>query len=234
MEIITIIPAYNEEKTILNVINNIKKNENLDIVVVNDGSHDNTSVIARSCGVTVIDLPFNLGIGGCMQTGYKYAYENGYDIAIQIDADGQHDPKYVDELIKPILDNKADLVIGSRYIKETHYRGSNLRRTGSYFFTILLKVMTGRTIYDSTSGFRAANKKVIRYFSKSYPQDFPEVEVIARLTKRGFRMYEVPVEMHERLGGKSSINLYKSIYYMIKVTLAILINSFRRKEHGNA
>ncbi|WHE07037.1 glycosyltransferase family 2 protein [Thermoanaerobacterium thermosaccharolyticum] len=232
--IIVIVPAYNEEKTIDSVIYNIKKNKDVDILVVNDGSSDKTSLIAKNNGVIVIDLPFNLGIGGCMQTGYKYAYKNGYDIAIQIDADGQHDARFIDELIKPILNDEADLVIGSRYIKKTNYRGSYFRRTGSRFFTFLLKILTGYAIYDSTSGFRAANRKVIKYFSESYPQDYPEVEVIAKLSKKGFRMREIPVEMHERLGGQSSINFKRSIYYMVKVTLAILVNCMSRKEHQKA
>lgn len=232
--IIVIVPAYNEEKTIDSVIYNIKKNKDVDILVVNDGSSDKTSLIAKNNGVIVIDLPFNLGIGGCMQTGYKYAYKNGYDIAIQIDADGQHDARFIDELIKPILNDEADLVIGSRYIKKTNYRGSYFRRTGSRFFTFLLKILTGYAIYDSTSGFRAANRKVIKYFSESYPQDYPEVEVIAKLSKKSFRMREIPVEMHERLGGQSSINFKRSIYYMVKVTLAILVNCMSRKEHQKA
>ncbi|ADL70013.1 glycosyl transferase family 2 [Thermoanaerobacterium thermosaccharolyticum] len=233
-KIIVIVPAYNEEKTIDSVIYNIKKNKDVDILVVNDGSSDKTSLIAKNNGVIVIDLPFNLGIGGCMQTGYKYAYKNGYDIAIQIDADGQHDARFIDELIKPILNDEADLVIGSRYVAKTNYRGSYLRRTGSRFFTFLLKILTGYAIYDSTSGFRAANRKVIKYFSESYPQDYPEVEVIAKLSKMGFRMREIPVEMHERLGGQSSINFKRSIYYMVKVTLAILVNCMSRKEHQKA
>jgi len=233
-KIIVIVPAYNEEKTIDSVIYNIKKNKDVDILVVNDGSSDKTSLIAKNNGVIVIDLPFNLGIGGCMQTGYKYAYKNGYDIAIQIDADGQHDARFIDELIKPILNDEADLVIGSRYVAKTNYRGSYLRRTGSRFFTFLLKILTGYAIYDSTSGFRAANRKVIKYFSESYPQDYPEVEVIAKLSKMGFRMREIPVEMHERLGGQSSINFKRSIYYMVKVTLAILVNCMSHKEHQKA
>ncbi|MEG6565777.1 glycosyltransferase family 2 protein [Thermoanaerobacterium saccharolyticum] len=233
--VIVIIPAYNEEKTIDSVINNIKQtNKNVDILVVNDGSSDKTSLIAKNNGVTVIDLPFNLGIGGCMQTGYKYAYKYGYDIAIQIDADGQHDARFIDKLIKPILEDKADLVIGSRYVSKTNYRGSYLRRTGSYFFTLLLKALTGNAIYDTTSGFRAANKKVIKYFSESYPQDYPEVEVVARLSKSGFKIVEIPVEMYERLGGRSSINFRRSVYYMVKVTLAILVNCIRTKERQKA
>lgn len=224
--VLVIIPAYNEEKTIAQVVKNIRKAApSVDVVVVNDGSKDRTTAEAHSVGAPVLDLPCNLGIGGAMQTGYVYAHRQGYDIAIQIDADGQHDPIFINKLVEPILAGQSDMVIGSRYVEKTDYRGALTRRLGSWVFTGLLKVLTGLTIYDSTSGFRAVNKEIIRFFADCYPQDYPEVDVIVRLRKNGFRLLELPVEMHERKGGTSSITAFKSVYYMIKVSLSLLINS---------
>jgi glycosyltransferase involved in cell wall biosynthesis len=165
-----------------------------------------------------------------MQTGYLYAFYNNYDIAIQIDGDGQHNPLYVDSLIKPILDNKADMVIGSRYINHTSYKSSAMRRIGMIFFSGLIKVFTGKKIYDTTSGFRAVNKQIIKYFSQNYPTDYPEVDVLVSLLRNNFKILEVPVEMNERKTGKSSITPFRSIYYMIKVSLAVMINSIRTEK----
>lgn len=226
--ILVIIPAYNEEKTIAQVVRNIASAAPMvDVVVINDGSRDRTSAEARRVGAPVLDLPCNLGIGGAMQTGYVYAHREGYDIAIQIDADGQHDPRFIGTLVEPILAGQSDMVIGSRYVEKTDYQGALTRRLGSWVFTGLLKVLTGLTIYDSTSGFRAVNKGIIRSFAECYPQDYPEVDVIVRLRKNGFRLLELPVEMHERKGGQSSITAFKSVYYMIKVSLSLVINSLK-------
>ncbi|MGI9952111.1 glycosyltransferase family 2 protein [Moorellaceae bacterium AZ2] len=236
---LVIIPAYNEAGTIRRVIRSIREWANVDILVVNDGSQDNTRAEARAEGVRVIDLPYNLGIGGAMQTGYLYAYLNDYDFAVQVDADGQHDPMYINSLLLPLKAGEADMVIGSRYKQKTGYRGPLARRMGSLFFTGLLKLLTGQTIYDSTSGFRAINKRVIKYFAYHYPQDYPEVEVITRLSRNGFRIKEIAVEMYPRECGKSSITVLKSIYYMIKVSLAVIINSWspipaRGRDKSNA
>lgn len=226
--ILVIIPAYNEEKTIAQVVRTIHQAApTVDVVVVNDGSKDRTSAEARSAGAPVLDLPCNLGIGGAMQTGYVYAHRHGYDIAIQIDADGQHDPRFITRLVDPIVAGQCDMVIGSRYVEKSDYRGALSRRMGSWVFTGLLKLLTGLTIYDSTSGFRAVNKEIIRFFADLYPQDYPEVDVIVRLRKHGFRLLELPVEMHERKGGRSSITAFKSVYYMIKVSLSLVINSMK-------
>lgn len=174
MKVLTIIPAYNEEKSIADVIYQVKLNlpEN-DIVVVNDGSNDATSEKAVEAGARVINLPFNLGIGGAMQTGYIYAKNNNYDIAIQVDGDGQHSPVYISSLMQPILQGKADMVIGSRFIEKTYYRPSLARKTGIIFFSSLVKVLTNWKIKDTTSGFRVVNKKIIHYFSNYYPTDYP-------------------------------------------------------------
>ncbi len=226
-KVLVIIPAYNEEKSIHAVIKKLKRISFIDILVVDDGSKDLTSREASREGVIVIRLPFNLGIGGAMQTGYIYARDNGYDIAIQCDADGQHDPQYIESLIKPIIEKQSDMVIGSRYVEQTSYKSSASRRAGMIFFTSLVRVLTGNTIKDTTSGFRAVNRNIINYFADSYPTDYPEVDVLVRLHKKNFKVIEVPVEMKERQGGKSSITPMKSLYYMIKVSLALLINSLR-------
>ena len=211
MKILVIIPAYNEEATIKNVIQRIKlKMPQADILVVNDGSKDNTSRKAKTAGAKVIDLPYNLGIGGAMQTGYLYAKENGYDIAVQVDGDGQHDPSYIKELIEPIINNSADVVVGSRYISKTNYKSSVFRRMGMIFFSFLVSTLTNQKFKDTTSGFRAVNKEVINYFSNHYPVDYPEVDVLIRLKKRNFRIAELPVEMYKRQGGKSSITTFRS------------------------
>lgn len=226
-KILVIIPAYNEEKSVGNVIRKIKYCFDADIVVIDDGSADSTSDKASSEGAKVIRLPFNLGIGGAMQTGYLYANENNYDVAVQVDADGQHDPAYLKTLVAPLLEEKCDMAIGSRYVKESSYKSSVSRRMGMVFFSWLVYLLTASRINDTTSGFRAVNRKIIEYFASSYPTDYPEVDVLVRLFRKNFRILEIPVEMMERQGGKSSITPLKSIYYMVKVSLALLINSLR-------
>lgn len=223
-----ILPAYNEEACLAIVIDKVQECvKNADILVVNDGSNDNTSSIAHASGVNVIDLPFNLGIGGAMQTGYLYAYRNRYDIAIQLDADGQHNPAFVDSLIAPLLNDSCDMVIGSRYVRASLYRPPLLRKIGMVFFSKLVSKLVNQNVKDTTSGFRAVNRKIIDFFAKDYPSDFPEVDVLVRLYKKNFRFCEIPVEMSARQGGNSSINLPRSIYYMLKVSLALLINLIR-------
>ena len=229
-KILVIIPAYNEEKSIGDVIVKILRHSGADGVVVNDGAGDATAEAALSKGVRVINLPFNLGIGGAMQTGYRFARDNGYDVALQVDGDGQHDPRYIGSLVERLNEAGCDMVIGSRYIEETAYRSSFSRRTGMIFFSWLVMMLTGKRIKDTTSGFRAVNRKVIEYFADSYPTDYPEVDVLVRLHKRGFRVSEIPVEMLERQGGASSITPLRSVYYLIKVSLALLINSIRSGE----
>ncbi|WP_025773431.1 glycosyltransferase family 2 protein [Neomoorella thermoacetica] len=224
---LVIIPAYNEAATIGQVIKNIKRWCDADILVVNDGSTDGTSAAAREEKVAVIDLPCNLGIGGAMQTGYRYACQHGYEFAVQVDADGQHDPRFIEDLIHPLRAGKVDLVIGSRYIENRNYRGTLARRAGSWFFTFLLKLFTGQAIYDTTSGFRAINRQVLAEFARHYPSDYPEVEVIMQLLRRGYRIKEIPVVMYPRKGGHSSITMLKSVYYMFKVSLAMVIDCLR-------
>lgn len=231
MKILTIIPAYNEEATIGNVIRRITLSiPQADILVVNDGSKDSTSKKSMEAGAKVIDLPFNLGIGGAMQTGYIYAKENGYDIAVQVDADGQHDPGFIKDLLEPILENSADVVVGSRYINKTEYKSPVFRRMGMIFFSFLVSTLANQKFKDTTSGFRAVNKNVIDFFSNCYPVDYPEVDVLVRLKKNNFKIIELPVKMLERQGGKSSITTLRSMYYMIKVSLSLIIGTLRSSE----
>jgi glycosyltransferase involved in cell wall biosynthesis len=227
LKVLVIIPAYNEEKSIGAVIGKIKGIDGIDVVVVDDGSKDDTVKIASEKGARVIALPFNLGIGGAMQTGYLFAKNNNYDIAIQVDADGQHDPAYIEKLIEPIKDGQVDMVVGSRYVEKTSYKSSFSRSVGMIYFSWLVSILTGHKITDTTSGFRAVNKKIIRYFAASYPTDYPEVDVLVRLNRKKIKICEVAVEMQERQGGSSSITPLKSIYYMIKVSMAVLVDTLR-------
>lgn len=229
MKILVIIPAYNEEKNIVNVVNNLKdKCKNVDYVIINDCSKDSTEQILKQKGYNYISLPVNLGIGGGVQTGYRYAVENDYDIAIQIDGDGQHDPEYIERLIEPIINNEADMVIGSRFIEKEGFQTSFMRRFGINFLKHLIKLCCGVKITDTTSGFRASSKELTKRFSENYAQDYPEPEAIIDSVLNGFRVKEVPVIMHERVEGESSINAVKSVYYMIKVSLAIILCRLRK------
>lgn len=230
MKILAILPAYNEEASIKYVIEKIRQNaEAIDIIVINDSSKDRTSEIARSLNADVIDLPNNLGIGGAMQTGFKFAQRNDYDIAIQIDGDGQHNPEYLNDILKPVIEKKCDMAIGSRFIGfgKTGFQSSFLRRFGIKILSAAIKYATNFRIKDTTSGFRAINRKVIAFFADDYPNDYPEPESIVMLNKKMFEIMEVPVVMSERYGGKSSIRAIDTIYYMIKVLLAIFIDCFK-------
>ncbi|MFD0869822.1 4,4'-diaponeurosporenoate glycosyltransferase [Chlamydia abortus] len=229
MKTLIIIPAYNEEKSIVQVLASVKQNHPAaDIVVVNDGSKDQTGALARSTGLAhVIDLPVNVGIGGAVQTGYLFAYRHGYEVAVQIDADGQHNPADVDKIVKVIESGEADCCVGSRFLQKTAYRSSWSRRTGIRFFAWLIRGVTGKTITDPTSGFRAVNRRVIELFAEYYPDDYPEVEAVVLLERKGFRVREASVLMNERTSGKSSITPLKSLYYMLKVSLAVLMTRIR-------
>lgn len=223
-KVLIIIPAYNEEKNIEKVVDNLISNyPQYDYVVVNDGSCDGTRDLCKARGYQYLNLSINLGIGGAVQTGYKYAKDKGYDIAVQIDGDGQHDISYLEKML-PILDNgEADIVIGSRFIDKEGFQSSVTRRIGIRFLSVLIWLCTGRKIKDVTSGFRAVNKQFINIYAQYYPTDYPEPEaIVAAVMNRG-RIKEYPVIMKERNEGKSSINFVKAIYYMIKVTLAIII-----------
>lgn len=225
-----IIPAYNEEanieKTVLKVQNIKIKNILLDYIVINDGSTDKTKEILENKKINHICLVNNLGIGGAVQTGYRYALKNHYDIAIQFDGDGQHDENYIEALIEPIIKENYDFVIGSRFVgTASEFQSTRSRRIGIKFLSFLIFLFTRKKIKDVTSGFRACNVKIIREFALDYPSDYPEPETIVMLIKKGYKLKEVSVKMLERAGGVSSIKALKSVFYMIKVSLAIIIAS---------
>ena len=234
-KILLIIPAYNEEKSILNTVNTIldynkKNNTNYDYIVINDGSKDKTEEILVKNKINHIKLIQNLGIGGAVQTGYKYALLNDYDIAIQYDGDGQHDVNYVKDIVKPIIDKEANMVIGSRFIdsKLDGFKSSTARRAGIKLISGFIKLLTFKKVYDPTSGFRASDKKLIEFFSKNYPIEYPEPVSEVTVLKMKLKIKEVPVKMKERQGGKSSIHAWKNVYYMINVFIAMFIESIKR------
>lgn len=231
--ILLIIPAYNEEKNIINTVNSIKENkENYDYIVINDGSKDNTLKVLQDNNINHINLIQNLGIGGAVQTGYKYAYYNGYDIAVQFDGDGQHDVNYVKNICQPIIDGNANICIGSRYLDNStsKFKSTFMRRLGKNIISIMLRIFIREKVTDPTSGFRAVDKNIIKLFAEDYPTDYPEPESLVTLNKAGFKIMEVPVSMNERKEGVSSIHAWKSISYMVKVSLAILIDSLNKKK----
>lgn len=226
---LVIIPAYNESASIVNTVNDIKKNApDFDYVVINDHSKDNTLQVCKDAELNVIDLPLNLGIGGAVQTGYLYACQNGYDIAVQFDGDGQHDAKYLNEMAETLVKEQADMVIGSRFIEKEGFQSSFTRRLGIRYFTFLIKILTGQKITDPTSGYRMCNRKIIELFAGNYPKDYPEPETTTWILRKKLKVLEIPVIMRAREEGVSSISLKKSFYYMFKVTMAIIIERTRR------
>lgn len=232
MKKLIIIPAYNESECIEATVRDIMKNAaDFDYVIINDCSTDDTREICERNQFNIVNLPINLGIGGAVQTGYMYAMEYGYDLAVQVDGDGQHDPQFLRQMAEYLETHNADMVIGSRFIEKEGFQSSRLRRLGITYFTKLIKLCTGKTITDPTSGLRMAGKNVIRLFADCYPKDYPEPESTVAALNHGFIVEEIPVIMRERQGGVSSITLKKSIYYMIKVTLAIFMEVLRGGKH---
>ncbi len=223
MRTLVIVPAYNEEESLEDTVCSLI-DAGLDYVIVNDGSTDRTLAICRKRGFNVLDLGSNLGIGGAVQAGHKYARAHGYEIDVQFDGDGQHDVTFIPELIEA-LRNGADLVIGSRFCSpgSSEFRSTFMRRVGIRWLSWLIKVITGKKVTDPTSGFRACGPKAIELYCRSYPTDYPEPESIVAASRCGFVIEERPVSMNERQGGMSSINPVRSVYYMVKVTLAMLI-----------
>ncbi|MCL2355023.1 MAG: glycosyltransferase family 2 protein [Oscillospiraceae bacterium] len=230
-KVLIIIPAYNEEGNIKQTCETIKEYDpDLSFIVINDCSTDNTAKVCAENGYKYINNIFNLGIGGAVQTGYKYAYNNGYDIAIQFDGDGQHDVNYVKDIVKPIAEGQANFVIGSRFIDDTSgFKSTAARRIGIKIISGLIGIFTFKKITDPTSGFRAANKDIIKLFAGNYPVEYPEPETIMTLIRNKYMVKEVPVIMHERTAGISSIRSWKSAYYMTNVAISIFIASIRRK-----
>ena len=237
MKVLVIVPAYNEELNIKLVQDNLEKAKkdadfSLDYIVINDGSSDGTERVCEENNIPVINLVHNLGIGGAMQTGYIYAYRHNYDIAIQFDGDNQHDAKYIKNLVKEIVDNDMAMVIGSRYVGNlSSFKSSLMRRFGIRFLSFILKLTTGVKIYDMTSGFRAVNREVMQLFATYYPHDYPEPETITQIIKKGYKVKEIPVMMHERKFGTSSITPLKSLYYMVKVSYAMIVRSILERNN---
>lgn len=234
-KMLIIIPAFNEEKNLPDLINKINQTKKsiplyVSILIINDYSTDTTKEILKTLqGVEYINLPCNLGIGGAVQTGYKYAKENNYDYAVQIDGDGQHNPMYIKSAYEEI-EKGYNFIIGSRFINNIGFQSSFIRRVGINFLYYIIKILTNKKITDATSGFRLCDKSVIELFSIYYPSDYPEPETIMILLTNKFKVSEIPVAMNKRKYGKSSINIINSIYYMIKVTIAIILTfCFKKK-----
>ena len=229
MKKLIIIPAYNEQESIKKTVEDImEKAPHFDYIVINDCSTDKTKEICETEEFNVIHLPVNLGIGGAVQTGYLYAARNGYDIAVQVDGDGQHDPQFLSKMADYMEAEHADMVIGSRFIDKEGFQSSGARRVGIKYFTMLIKFLTGTKITDPTSGLRMVNREIIELFAEEYPKDYPEPESVVAILRRKKKVLEIPVIMRERSGGVSSISMKKSVYYMIKVSLAILIERIRK------
>jgi len=224
------VPCYNEQETIASLYHEIREKTSYDVIFINDCSTDDSKDALLREKIPHLDLPLNLGIGGAVQTGYRYALSKDYDIAVQVDGDGQHDPGQIDLIVAPIEQGQADLVIGSRYIGKTGYQSSAMRRVGIKFFRILIYCLSGKTITDATSGFRALNRKTLQLFDTHYASDYPEPESNMLAIKNKLKVCEIPVTMRERQGGKSSIKALQPIYYMLKVSLGIIISSTIRSK----
>lgn len=236
MKVLMIIPAYNEEESIFDTVSSIldyrkKVDFDLDYVVINDGSTDNTKKILDENHLNAVHLIMNLGIGGAVQTGYKYALEHDYDVAVQFDGDGQHDIESLDSLLEPIRQKEADLVVGSRFVGEVKsgFQTTFMRRFGIGVISNLIRWTTGQRILDTTSGYRLANKNIIQQFAQRYPSKYPEPESIVHILKRKYKVVERPANMFERTGGVSSITPIKSIRYMLEVCSSIVIAAFMKE-----
>lgn len=228
MKNLVIIPAFNEEDSIVDTVKDVVDHaKGFDYIVINDCSTDNTRKVLRKNNINFVDLPVNLGIGGAVQTGYRYAYYHGYDTVVQFDGDGQHDAKYLNAMLEELSKHEVNMVIGSRFIEKKGFQSNSVRRAGITYFTRLIRVLTRTRITDPTSGLRMVDDKLIKYFAFNYPSDYPEPESAVSILTKGWKIAEIPVEMRARQGGKSSINFKKSIYYMIKVSIAIFIARVR-------
>lgn len=227
-----IIPAYNEEKNIGSFVEEIKSmNPEMDVIIIDDCSTDRTREILVGLGLRVISLPSNLGIGGAVQTGFLFAVNKGYRVAIRMDGDGQHDPRYINVMCERIVEDKVNIVIGSRYIDRKGYQSTWIRRVGSKIISLLIYFLCKAKITDPTSGYWAMDSKALKVFGYSYQQDYPEPEAILSAITHGLKIIEIPVEMRDRAFGKSTIDFKRSLYYMIKVSLSLLFAKINQREY---
>lgn len=226
-----IIPAYNEAGRIGSTIAGIRKFSDADIIVVSDGSTDSTVGEARAAGTVVIELPFNLGYGAALQTGFRYALNKGYEFAVQMDADGQHDPAYIKPLLEEVRSGAADVAIGSRFLGEGDYRPTTIKKIGMIFFRIIASGITGQKITDPTSGFQALNRKAMKFYaSDAYPVDFPDADVLIMLYKKGMSFKEIPVRMNHSSKKKAMHSGLVPLYYLFKMCLSIFVTLLRKEE----
>ena len=234
---LVVIPAYNESESVVAVIDAVRSamDESWDIVVIDDGSDDGTGARAAEAGARIVRTPYNLGIGGAVQTGFIYARDRGYDQMVQIDGDGQHEPAAVELLQNSMTESGADMICGSRFLSENYsYPAPISRRTGIHIFAFLLSTLLRQRITDPTSGFRLYNRRAIELFASDYPHDYPEVEVVMMLHQHRLKMKEIPVQMNLREEGVSSISMTKSAYYMVKVLLALFVGLLRTRDRRQA
>jgi glycosyltransferase involved in cell wall biosynthesis len=227
--VLVVVPAFEEELSLPGLLDELRaRAPEVDILVVDDGSRDRTGRAARDRGVPVVRHPVNLGVGAALQTGFRYAVERGYEVGVQIDADGQHDPAFLSALLEPVLDGRCDVAIGSRYVARTLYRAPVARRLGMMMFSLVVRIAVGQRIADTTSGFRAYRRPVMEACQHDFPRDFPDAPLLIALARRGFRLLEVPVEMRGRRAGRSFYTLGKSLYYPYKNLLASLMAWIQR------
>jgi glycosyltransferase involved in cell wall biosynthesis len=231
--LLVIVPAYNEEAAVGNVVRAVlMAMPGTPVLVIDDCSLDSTQHVARQAGADVLPLPHHLGLGGCVQAGYKLAFELGYQYVIRVDGDGQHDPRDIPRLFDALRHSGCEMVIGSRFVSENGSRTGTVRSLGIRFFRMMLRPILGRPVHDPTSGFVGVNRDALQVFSKSFPLEYPEIEALVVLQRKRFRFQEVPCKMHPRTTGRSSITALKSIYYIIHVLLGVFVNVLKFEKRG--
>ena len=224
-QLLVLIPAFNEEGAIAGVIREVREVlPGVPVLVVDDASTDGTYERATAAGADVLRLPHHLGLGGCVQAGYKLAYELGYDYVIRVDGDGQHDPKYIPELMKVLRESKCHMVIGSRFYQGNGTHSGPVRAIGIWIFRLVLRPILGKPVHDPTSGYVGVNREALQVFTKSFPLEYPEIEALVVLQRKRFRFQEVPCHMRPRKAGRSTITAVKSLYYIVHVLLGVFVN----------